>query len=158
MNSYISLNSRRYCCGGGTQGRLGVEPRLSHILKKCPIVSILVFSIAFIHVYVMNKSPGMWFELLCPSVSGIPAKNTDPYSNSFRTVSSSLRSLQAVLIDPAYEDVVAYICHRFSRPTSIVIIYSIVTTHSKQLSFTWKEESRKHVLQRVKHAIRIKNK
>lgn len=98
--------------GEGTRGRLGVEPRLSHILKKCPIVSILVFSIAFIHVHVMNKSPGMWFELLCPSVSGIPAKNTDPYSNSFRTVSlasapssrPSLRSLQAVLIDPAYED------------------------------------------------------
>lgn len=152
--------------GEGTRGRLGVEPRLSHVLKKCPIVLILVFSIAFIHVPVMNKSPGMWFELLCPSVSGIPAKNTDPYSTSFRTVSlasapstmPSLRSLQAVLIDPTYEDIVAYMCHRFSRPTSIVIIYSVVTTHSKQLYFSWKEESRKHVLQRVKHAIRIKNK
>lgn len=150
--------------GEGTRGRLGVEPRLSHVLKKCPIVLILVFSIVFIHVPVMNKSPGMWFELLCPSVSGIPAKNTDPYSNSFRNVSlasapspmPSPRSLQTVL--PTYEDIVAYIFHRFSRPTSIVIIYSVVTTHSKQLYFSWKEESRKHVLQRVKPAIRIKNK
>lgn len=112
------------------------------------------------------KSPGVWFKLLFPSVSGIPAKNTDPYSNSFRNMSlasatspiPSLISLQAVLkTDPTYEELWLIFDH-FSRPTSIVIIYSVATTHSKQLCFSWKEESRKHVLQRVKHAIRIKNK
>lgn len=153
--------------GEGAWGRLGVELRLSHILKKCPLVLILVFSIAFVHVHVM-KSLEMWFEFLCPSVSGIPAKNTDPYSNSFRSVSlasattspiPSLISLQAGLkTDPMYEELWIVFGHSFFRPTSIVIIYSIVTTHSKQLCFSWKEESRKHVLRRVKHAIRIKNK
>lgn len=71
----------------------------------------------------------MWFELLCPSVSGIPAKNTDPYSNSFGNVSlasatspiPSLMSLQAVLkTDPMYEEIVDVFGHCFSRPTSII--------------------------------------
>lgn len=59
--------------------------------------------------FVMNmKSPGMWFELLCPSepVSEMPAKNTDPGSNSSRNVSlasatspiPSLVSLQAMAV------------------------------------------------------------
>lgn len=121
MSFYLALNSRKYCCGGGTGGRLGVELRPSHILKKCPIVLILVFSIAFVHVHVMESS-GMWFELLCPSVTGIPAKNTDPYSNSFRKVAlasatspiPSLMSLQAVLkTDPMYEEIVDCIWSSF---------------------------------------------